>query len=139
LASLRNDATYPGDPGERIHNRQRPPCIIRTAATLDEDWIPAVSAEGWLIITRDKKIQDHRLQVAAVVDNAARMVALSSADAGNKWAQLEVVMSRWRDIEKLLELPGPFIYTATRTSLEEVDLKTLRTKSALGRPDPTTP
>ena len=28
LAGLRNDITYPGDPGAVIHKRQRPPCPI---------------------------------------------------------------------------------------------------------------
>lgn len=83
---------------------------------------------GWMILTRDKAIQDHRLEVAAVVDNAARMVALSSADAGTKWGQLEVVLSCWREIEALDGRPGPFLYTASRSGLAEVDLTTLRRK-----------
>jgi hypothetical protein len=29
VASLRNDVTYPGDPGAQIHKRVRPPCPIR--------------------------------------------------------------------------------------------------------------
>jgi hypothetical protein len=29
-------------------------------------------------------------------------------------------MTRWRDIEKLLDLPGPFIYTLTRTTLNKI-------------------
>jgi hypothetical protein len=28
VASLRNDTTYPGDPGALIYRRQRPPCPI---------------------------------------------------------------------------------------------------------------
>ena len=43
-------------------------------------------------------------------DSSARMVALAGDSAGNLWDQLELVMSRWRDLEDLLELPGPFIY-----------------------------
>jgi PIN like domain len=109
-----------------IHGRQRPPCVISSPRTLDRDWIPVVSSHGWLIITRDRRIQDHRLEVASVLDHSARLVALSSAEAGTKWTQLEVVMSRWRDIEALLEQPGPFIYTATRTRLAEVDVESLR-------------
>lgn len=31
-------------------------------------------------------------------------------------------MSQWRTIEGLLLEPGPFIYTATRTSLRRLDL-----------------
>ena len=48
LASLRNDVTYPGDPGAVIHKRQRPACPIASPDVLDTDWIPAVAARGWL-------------------------------------------------------------------------------------------
>ena len=53
LGSLRNDVTYPGDPGAVIHKRQREPCPIASPDVLDTDWIPQVAARGWLIITRD--------------------------------------------------------------------------------------
>lgn len=32
LAGLRNDVTYPGDPGAVIHKRQRAPCPIANPA-----------------------------------------------------------------------------------------------------------
>lgn len=48
------------------------------------------------------------------------MVALSSDEATTVWAQLEVVMTQWRKMEGLLDFPGPFIYTATRTTLTKV-------------------
>jgi hypothetical protein len=51
------------------------------------------------------------------------MVALTGDEAIGTWQQLEVVMSQWRAIERRLEEPGPFIYTATRTTLRPVDLK----------------
>src|SRR6266566_7362711 len=35
LASLRNDVTYPGDPGAFVHKRQRPPCPIARPDVLD--------------------------------------------------------------------------------------------------------
>ena len=50
------------------------------------------------------------------------MIALSGSEATNTFAQLEIIMCRWRDIEGRLDQPGPFIYTATRTSLKIVDL-----------------
>lgn len=128
LAPLRPDVTYPGDSGAVIHSRHRPSCKITRASTPDREWIPIVAAEEWLIITRDRAIQDHRLEVAAVLDHSARMVALSSAEAGTKWGQLEVVMSCWHDIEALEGRPGPFVFTATRSGLTEVDLTTLRKK-----------
>jgi hypothetical protein len=51
------------------------------------------------------------------------MIALASEEARGTWDQLEVLMSQWRAIERRLEEPGPFIYTATRTTLRLVDLK----------------
>lgn len=84
--------------------------------------MPAVAAQGWLIITRDRKIQRRPAELAAVRDNAAKMVAIASEEKLDIWRELEVVMVQWRAIERLLERPGPFIYTATRTSLKPVTL-----------------
>jgi len=123
LARERADFTYPGDPGRRIKKRLRPPCIITTPATLDTVWIPAVAARGWVILTRDQAIQNNRAEIDAVRTHGAKMVNLASAEASNTWAQLEVFMARWRDIEPLVDESGPFIYIATRTGgLRSVDL-----------------
>jgi len=76
-----------------------------------------VTARGWLIITRDRNIQGHRAEIDAVILSQARLVAIAGDDGASKWGQLEVVMNQWRAIERFLELPGPWIYTATRTAL----------------------
>lgn len=81
-----------------------------------------MTAEGLLIITRDTKIQRRVAEVQAVIDHGATMVALASKDAGTLWDQLEVLMARWRAIDKLHGLPGPFIYRASRTALTKVEL-----------------
>ena len=105
-----------------VHRRRRrPPCPIASAATPDTEWIPIVAEAGWLIVTRDSRIQDHRAEVAAVRDNNAKMVALSGRDATGTWNQLEVVFSQWRAIEPLADRDGPFIYAATRSGLRSVD------------------
>ena len=122
VAALRSDATYPGDPGAIIKRRARPACPIVDPATKDDVWIPEVAANGWLIITRDTRIQRHRAEIAAVKANSARMVALAGDEARGTWQQLEVLMRHWRAIEALATRPGPFIYTATRSGLKAVDL-----------------
>jgi hypothetical protein len=91
-------------------------------ATPDSVWIPQVAARGWLIITRDRSIQDHRAELQAVVRNGARMVALAGKEAVTTWDQLEVVMSQWRKIEALFGDAPPLVRTATRTTLSPVDL-----------------
>jgi len=122
VAALRYDVTYPGDPGATINKRVRPPCPIQDRAAKDHVWIPEVARQGWLIITRDRHIQDHPAEIAAVRDHGAKMVALSAADAGSVWNQLEVVMANWRRFEDLASQPGPFIWRATRSGLGKVNL-----------------
>ena len=72
IAALRPDATYPGDPGAVIHKRLRPPCRIEKPATPDHVWIPVVAQEGWVIITRDSRIQHHRAEVLRSTRTAPR-------------------------------------------------------------------
>jgi PIN like domain len=122
VAALRNDATYPGDPGATIHRRARPACLISDPATPDRLWIPDAAGQGWLIITRDSRIQDHRAEVSAVREHGAKMVALTGRDARSTWQQLEVFMRQWRGIEDLAESSGPFIWRATRSSMSRVML-----------------
>jgi 3-methyladenine DNA glycosylase Tag len=88
----------------------------------DTEWIPVVTAHKWLIITRDSNIAVNRAEIAAVRDNAARMVTLSGRDAIGTWNQIEILMTQWRQIQSFLDQPGPFIYAATPTSIRAVDL-----------------
>jgi hypothetical protein len=122
IAALRSDATYPGDPGAVVKRRERPPCVITDPATKDDQWIPLVASLGWLIITRDSRIQQHRAEIGAVRDSGARMVALAGDEARGTWQQLEILMRQWRALEDLAARPGPFIYAATRSSFRAVKL-----------------
>jgi hypothetical protein len=122
IAGLRFDVTYPGDPGAEIHKRIRPPCPITSPKVLDPDWIPEVALRGWLIITRDSRIITNPNEIRLVRENGAKMVALNEQDAKTKWGQLEVVMTRWRDIENLVSEPGPFVWRASRTVMTRISL-----------------
>lgn len=122
LASLRPDVTYPSDPGGVVHKRERPPCAVTDRAALDTEWIPECARQGWVIVTRDSQIQHHPAEREAVRLYDARMVALAGAEAITTWMQLEVVMSQWRSIERCVDEPGPFIYSATRTTFRQIAL-----------------
>jgi hypothetical protein len=122
VAGLRSDATYPGDPGAVIKRRERPACPIADPAAKDDVWIPQVATLGWLIVTRDSRIQQHRAEIAAVKDSRARMVVLAGDEARGSWQQLEILMRQWRAIEACLGQSGPFIYSATRSSFRVVTL-----------------
>jgi len=122
VAALRSDATYPGDPGAVIKRRERPACPVADPTTKDDVWIPRVASLGWLIITRDSRIQQHRAEIAAVRASDARMVALAGDEARGTWQQLEILMRQWRAVEDLVVRPGPFIYTATHSAFRAVGL-----------------
>lgn len=122
VCGLRTDCTYPGDAGMTFKGRTRPACPITSHDTKDTIWVPEVSSRGWLIITRDSRILQHRAEIAAVKGSGARLLALSGEEARGTWDQLEVLMTRWRSIEALLSKAGPFAYTVTRTSLKAVPL-----------------
>lgn len=122
LVQMRADVTFPSDPGGTLRRRIRPPCAIERVSTPDPEWIPFVASQGWLIITRDKRIQSRIAERVAVLRTGARMVNLAGPDAGDTWRQLEIVMINWRRIEQLLDAPGPFIYSASRTTLRPIEL-----------------
>jgi len=123
LARLRSDVTFPGDPGGLIHRRHRDACPVTSPAALDTDWIPVVATSGWLIITRDSRIQERPAELAAVKEHGAKMVALTGKEALNTWLQLEIFFSQWRHIERLANQAGPFIWAATRSGLRRVPLE----------------
>jgi hypothetical protein len=120
LVTLRPDVTYPGDPGGVVHKRRRPPCPIESPQAHDDVWIPEVAARGWLAITRDWHIQVR--EIDAVRDYGARLVSLVGTEAIGTFAQLEVLMCRWRDVLGCLDEQGPFIYAMSRTSFRSVSL-----------------
>jgi hypothetical protein len=123
LVQLRSDVTYPGDPGGVVKGgRIREPCTITDPATLDYIWIPEATRQEWLIITRDRHIQDHRAEIDAVRTNGARMINLAGDDAIGTFAQLETLMCQWRRVEALIEEKGPFIYSVTRTTFRQIEL-----------------
>ncbi|MCY4087282.1 MAG: hypothetical protein OXG37_10520 [Actinomycetia bacterium] len=107
VAGLRADATCPGDPGATIGGRRRPKCPITDTNVLDSDWIPKVAANGWTISTRDARIERRPAERQAVVNYDAEMFVITSRGNLSKWDQLEVLMSRWRQIDEQAGRPRP--------------------------------
>jgi len=123
LCRIRSDVTYPGDPGDPAARPPRPPCPITDPETPDPVWIPVVAAAGWLILTRDQHIRTRPAEIKAVVDSGARLVAIVASSPNerlNNFGILEIVMINWRRIDGIESLPGPYVYTASRSGLTKV-------------------
>jgi hypothetical protein len=121
LGTVRRDVTWPGDSGTRATEklRQAPSPVQRTDVP-DEQWIPAVTTSGLVIVTRDRHIQTRQIEIDAVLASNARMFAISSRDQLGIWDQLEIVMCQWRAMDAQAQHAGPFIYAMTRTTLRRV-------------------
>lgn len=117
LADLRSDLTYPGDPGGTVKRRERAACPVESPHLPDHEWLPVVGEQGWVVLTRDQRIERRPAERQAVIDYGVKLFAITSPEKLDKWRQLEIVMSRWRDLERLAEQPGPFIYRLTRTTI----------------------
>lgn len=120
LANLREDITYPSDPGGTVRKRVRPASPIVTTDVDDLDWIPVVAGRGWSILTRDMKITRRPAELEVVQAHSAKLFVLDSREATNVWLQLEIVMARWRDIERAAIQPGPFVHSVTRSRLKRL-------------------
>ena len=63
MAIARGDCIYPGHP--------RSPIPVRTD---DVDWIPEVSARGWIAVARDKKIRSRPAERETLASHPLRML-----------------------------------------------------------------
>lgn len=121
LGQARDDVTWPGDDGERRKPKDRQePSPIASPGTDDEIWIPKVTVAGLAIITRDKQIQTRTAEINAVMSAGARMFAITSSETLDRWGLLEVVVTRWRDIENVATQPGPYVYAVTRSGIRQL-------------------
>lgn len=121
IARLRNDVTYPGDPGTTIHRRERAPSPV-AKGTKDTVWVPQVAALGWVIVSRDHNIRENPAERHAVRTAGAKMVALSGDDATGTWNQLRLFMRWWPRIEETHTEVGPFIYLAGKSRFKPLDI-----------------
>jgi hypothetical protein len=75
-----------------------------------------VASEGWVVITRDRQLMHRPNELAAIRENGAKVVRLDTRHELTKWLQLEIVVTQWRRIEEIADLPGPWVYRASRTA-----------------------
>ncbi len=123
LLRARHDVTFPGDDGTRHTPRWTlPPCPVQQTDARDIEWIPQVVAAGMAIISRDAAISRRRAEKDAILAAGAQMFAITDPGRLHVWELLEIVVHRWRDMERLRERPGPYIFALTRTRITEIDL-----------------
>lgn len=122
LAELRSDVTYAGAKLRVLRGVETPACLVTDRGMPDEEWIPIVARQGWVILTRDGRIQSRLRELQAVHDHGAKLVTLAGKEAIFPWDQLRLVFHHWERIEAAHVEGGPFVYSATRTTFRRLDL-----------------
>lgn len=76
-----------------IHDDHFPP------ATLDIEWLPEVSARGWVVLTKDKAISRNSLELIAIANAKARVFTLVSGQL-NRQEMAAICIQALAQIEK---------------------------------------
>lgn len=80
----------------------------------DVDWIPRVTARGWVIVTKDKNIRRDSNERAVLIAARARYVCLASANMTGK-QQVETLTGHWRTIDGVVRTrAAPLLVSVTR-------------------------
>ncbi len=75
----------------------------------DEEWIPVVCQNGWIILTKDEKIAYRQIEKRRVTENNGRMFVLVSQNLSGS-VMGESFTKALKSIKKMaLQNPGPFI------------------------------
>jgi hypothetical protein len=97
--------------------------VIQDTESDDEVWIPAVTRADLAIITRDRHIEFRTDEKDQVLAARARMFAITSEQNLDTWGLVEIVVTRWREMEEAAAESGPYIYKLTRTGrLKKISL-----------------
>jgi predicted nuclease of predicted toxin-antitoxin system len=91
------------------------------AGDADAEWLPIVSRNQWIILTKDKEIRYNELEISAIITNKAREFFFRS---GN-WSGAEMAEILGKALPKMKRLvrrtEAPFIASITRSG--EVHLR----------------
>lgn len=95
-------------------------------AVADTEWIPEVTARGWVILTKDENISRNPVEVAALRQAKAIYVALAAKDMTAP-DQVACLLKHWRTIVGVVSTrKPPVIAKVTRTDVRWHDGKEWR-------------
>jgi len=69
--------------------------------TKDEDWLPIAGANGWLVITRDKKIRSRPRQRQLIQEHAVGCFIIAQKRDLTRWEYLRLLARSLDDFERL--------------------------------------
>ena len=80
--------------------------------TPDPEWLAEAGQQGWVVVTRDKKIRTRPAERRAIIDNNVGCFILAQKRALDRWNQLKIVVQTLDEMTyRFDETPKPFIFT----------------------------
>lgn len=87
----------------------------------DEDWLPAVGARNWVVLTKDRRIKSRTSELAALVRGGVAAFVLSSANMnGDQMAAAAYVSALPAMLRALARVRRPFVARVTRGGEVEI-------------------
>lgn len=85
-----------------------------STSSRDGEWLARCGREGWLAVTRDKKIRNRPAERRAVIANDVGLFVLAHTRNLSPWEQLQIMAAKIEQMETIFdEEEKPFIYTLT--------------------------
>lgn len=75
--------------------------------------MPAVGANGWIVLTKDKNIRRNPLEIETMLNAGVRAFVLTATEL-RKEQQAEILLKAMRKIERLSKQNGPYVFNITR-------------------------
>lgn len=80
----------------------------------DEDWLPAVGARGWVVLTKDRRIKSRTTELVALMRGGVAAFVLSSANMSGDQMAAAYVNALPAMIRLLVRLARPFVARVAR-------------------------
>lgn len=91
----------------------------REQGVTDEEWLERAGHEGWIVLTKDKRIRYRHVEIEAIREHGVRAFVLASGSlTGPEQAERFV-----RNIARIVEVSGergPFVYAVYERRIERV-------------------
>jgi PIN domain-containing protein len=83
--------------------------------TPDQVWLQDIGTEGWLLISRDKRIKNRPGEKQALIDNGVGGFYLTQRDGPTRWQILQLLCRTIDEMERIFaQTPRPFLYGVTK-------------------------
>ncbi|MGI8795836.1 MAG: hypothetical protein ACR2IR_04495 [Acidimicrobiia bacterium] len=91
----------------------------REESVTDEEWIARAGAEGWVVLTKDKRIRTKQAEREVVRRHRVRLFCVTKGGlTGDDQAQR--LVDNLARIERVARRPGPYIYAVHERRLEQL-------------------